>query len=64
VALSVQTQLLDGLLIHDEALFALEEAVVDGMRADPLAMLAITHAELVKVSLEVHIIVVLNDLYG
>jgi len=44
VALSVQTQLLDGLLIHYEALFALEEAVVDGMRADLLAMLAITHA--------------------
>jgi hypothetical protein len=44
VALSVQAQLLDCLFIHHEALFALEEAVVDGMRADLLAMLAITHA--------------------
>ena len=44
MALSVQAQLLDSLLIHDEALFALEEAIVDGMRADLLAMLAITHA--------------------
>jgi len=64
VALSVQAQLLDGLLVHDEALFALEEAVVNGMRADPLAMLAIAQAELVQVPLEVHIIVILNDLYG
>lgn len=64
MALSVQTQLLDGLLIHYEALFALEEAVVDWMRADPLAMLAIAHAELVQVPLEVYIIVILNDLYG
>lgn len=64
MALSVQAQLLDGLLVHDEALFALKEAVVDGMRADPLAMLAIAHAELVQVPLEVHIIVIFNDLYG
>ena len=44
MALSVQAQLLDCLFIHYEALFTLEEAVVDGMRADLLAMLAITHA--------------------
>ena len=44
MALSVQTQLLDGLFIHYKALFTLEEAVVYGMRADLLAMLAITHA--------------------
>ena len=63
MALSVQAQLLNCLFIHYEALFALEEAVVDGMRADPLAMLAIAQAELVEVPLEVHIIVILNDLY-
>ena len=64
MALSVQAQLLDCLFIHYEALFTLEEAVVDGMRADLLAMLAITHAKFVEVPLEVHIIVVLYDLYG
>ena len=44
MALSVQAQLLDCLLIHHEALLAFEEAIVDGMRADLLAMLAIAHA--------------------
>ena len=64
MAHSVQAQDLDGLLVHDEALFALVEAVVDGMRTDLLAMLAIAHAELVQVPLEMHIIVIINDLYG
>ena len=63
MAFRVHPKAFHSFLIHHQALLALEEAVVYGMRADLQAVLAITQAEFVQITLEMCVVIVFDDLF-
>lgn len=63
VALYIKPQAIESLLVHDQSLLALVEAVMHGMRTDLPAVLTVTHAQLEHILLKLLITVVLYNLY-
>jgi hypothetical protein len=62
MALNIKTKLVDCFLIHNKPLFAFEKAIEHGVRTYCATVLAITHAELERVLLELRVTVIFDDL--
>lgn len=62
VAVLVEAQLLERLLVEGDSAFALEEAVADGVGAVRGAVLTLAGAQLVVVVLKVHVVFILHYL--
>jgi len=62
MTLSIQPELFDRLFIHNQPFSALKEAIMYGMRADPLAVLTVTETQLIQIPLIPFVIVVFDYL--
>lgn len=59
----IQAKVLDCLFVHHQPFFALVETVMDWVRADLGAMLAIAHTQPIYILLEVWVVIILDYLF-